>query len=298
MPNSSRELTVRAPAKLNLCLEVLGRRADGYHELATVFQAVDLHDVLTFRPSPDLVLDVVGEAPAGDYNLVMLAARALAKRAPGVGAHIRLTKRIPSGAGLGGGSSDAAATISALNRLWNLDLSESEAAAVGRALGADVPFFLLGGAALGTGRGEMLTPIQNPSRSWFVVALPDLRLEAKTAQVFRTLQPEEYTDGARASRLAQTLGSGRAPSRDELFNGLTSAAYRAFDGLDAYVQALASGTRPGWTLSGAGPSVFLLAASQRDAYDVARTLERLPGRRYVVHSVGPEADRRAEPHGS
>lgn len=166
-----------APAKLNLFLHVTGRRADGYHELQTLFQLVDLADEVRVRVRPDGAI-VRTEGPPGvppDADLVVRAARLLRDRAggPELGADLAVVKRIPLGGGLGGGSSDAATTLIALNRLWGLDVSTERLAALGLELGADVPVFVHGATALAEGVGERLRPVA-VAPAWFAIVHPGL----------------------------------------------------------------------------------------------------------------------------
>ncbi len=165
MPRPFRSLTIRAPAKINLFLKILGKRRDGYHELLSLFLMVGLYDEIAFEPDPrDLRLFVSDPAlTTGDENLVIRAARLLAQRT-GLEpkARIRLQKNIPMGAGLGGGSSDAAAALVGLNRLWRTGLSRSDLSHLGLQLGSDVPFFLKGPSALVGGRGERILPVVLP----------------------------------------------------------------------------------------------------------------------------------------
>ena len=162
-----------APAKLNLFLHVTGRRADGYHELETLFQIIDLADELSIEIGEDGVIERVGGPPgvAQEDDLTVRAARLLRERAgyPGLGARLALTKRIPLGAGLGGGSSDAATTLVALNALWGLGLSVEALARLGLALGADVPLFVHGHNALARGVGEQLQAVSLSARAYAVV---------------------------------------------------------------------------------------------------------------------------------
>lgn len=175
---------VPAPAKLNLFLHVTGRRPDGYHLLQSVFVLVDWHDTLHFelRPAGQLSREDVG-APVPEDDLALRAARAL-QAATGctAGAHITLDKRLPVQAGMGGGSSDAASCLLALNRLWNTRVPLAQLESIGLALGADVPFFLRGRTAWVEGIGERITPVDVP-RCRFLVAKPALGLE--TAAIFR-----------------------------------------------------------------------------------------------------------------
>jgi len=175
-----------APAKLNLFLHITGRRGDGYHDLETVFQLVDLCDELHIdarqdgricrEPAPD---DALLSALRDDQDLTVRAARLL-QQATGVasGANIHVRKRIPAGGGLGGGSSDAATVLLALNRLWGLDWSRDRLAQLAVQLGADVPVFVQGRSAFGRGRGEELTPIDLPQR-WFVIADPGVPVSTR-----------------------------------------------------------------------------------------------------------------------
>ena len=180
-------LTLPAPAKLNLFLHINGRRDDGYHELQTLFQFLDYSDSLTFTPRNDGIISLRGmdELPAAD-NLITRAARQLQQTSGRAvhdqrGADIRIEKRLPTGGGLGGGSSNAATTLVALNRLWELNLSRSQLADIGLSLGADVPVFVQGHAAWAEGVGEQLTPAE-PAEPWYLVLHPDC--EISTGQVF------------------------------------------------------------------------------------------------------------------
>jgi len=164
----------RAFAKINLGLDVLRRREDGYHEVRTVLQSIDLCDRLEYSPAGSLSLECSDpDLPAGEENLVIRAARAL-REAFGIrqGARIRLTKRIPAQAGLGGGSSDAAVTLLALARLWSLPAGPSDLAVVAAGLGSDVPFFLVGGTALGVGKGEEIYPLPDGPVLHLVLSWP------------------------------------------------------------------------------------------------------------------------------
>ncbi len=174
-------LTLPAPAKLNLFLHITGRRADGYHELQTLFQLLDWGDTLHFSADDSGEIHLSGspaDIPPQD-NLVVRAAKLLQPQ--GRGTSIRLEKRIPAGGGLGGGSSDAATTLLALNRLWELDLPTQELQLLGRQLGADVPVFVAGHSAWAEGVGELLTPVVLPQQ-WFLILTPQCHVS--TAEIF------------------------------------------------------------------------------------------------------------------
>jgi 4-diphosphocytidyl-2-C-methyl-D-erythritol kinase len=181
-------LAVDAPAKINLDLRVLGRRVDGFHEVRTLLQTVDLADVVRVGPAPpgvfQLRVEPEGVVPAGMDNLVLRAAAAL-RRSTGDtrGARFELLKRIPVGAGLGGGSADAAAALVLLDSLWGLDLGVPGLEPIAAGLGSDVTFFLHGGLALATGRGEIVRPLPDIGSFGFVLCTPPI--EVPTAEVFR-----------------------------------------------------------------------------------------------------------------
>ncbi|MBU3823898.1 MAG: 4-(cytidine 5'-diphospho)-2-C-methyl-D-erythritol kinase [Candidatus Oceanisphaera merdipullorum] len=178
-------LLLPAPAKLNLFLSITGRRDDGYHNLQTLFQFVDYGDTLGFALAPknELVLNADLPEVATEQNLIIKAARLLqAHTGCTQGAHIQLTKRLPMGGGLGGGSSDAATTLLALNHLWQLGLSRTELANLGLRLGADVPVFIQGHAAFAEGVGEQLTPAA-PPEPWYLILHPNVSIS--TADIFQ-----------------------------------------------------------------------------------------------------------------
>ena len=188
MQDTIRQAPIRwpAPAKLNLFLHVNGRRPDGYHELQTLFIFLDYGDWLEFEPLPGTSLLTLSPTIPGvpdEQNLIIRAARLLQGRLPSpMGAHIRLEKVLPMGGGIGGGSSDAATTLVALNHLWQAGLSEDELAELGVQLGADVPVFVRGRAAFAEGVGEKLQPVEVPS-AWYLVLKPDCHVA--TAAVFQ-----------------------------------------------------------------------------------------------------------------
>lgn len=171
-----------APAKLNLFLYITGRRPDGYHNLQTLFQFVDFGDELAFTPAPELMLSPPLPGVALEDNLIIRAARLLQAHTGCLqGAHIHLTKRLPMGGGLGGGSSDAATTLVGLNRLWRLGLAKHELADLGRQLGADVPVFIHGHAAFAEGVGDIFTAA-SPPEPWYLVLNPGV--EVATPAIF------------------------------------------------------------------------------------------------------------------
>jgi len=284
----------RAYAKINLSLEVLGRRRDGYHDLVTILQTVDLYDTLSFEPADKITLtcNVPGLDTAD--NLVLRAARLL-QRATGqtAGAAIRLEKGIPIAAGLGGGSSDAATTLVALSRLWGLHMSEANLHNLAAALGSDVPFFLVGGTCLAQGRGEMLTPLPALPEHWVVLVRPALEIPDKTALMYDRITQREYTSGSVTRHMARSIQDGRPLEIGLIFNTFEWVAFRLFDHIDAVRQQVVDAGADHVRLCGAGPSLYALYAREQE--EEARSLsERLRGEGLEVYltrtvQVHPEA---------
>jgi 4-diphosphocytidyl-2-C-methyl-D-erythritol kinase len=279
-----------APAKVNLFLEVIGKRADGYHEIATLMVAVSLYDTLEFKEdhSPDIHLRCDHpNLPAGPENLVWRAADFLRQRTGcRRGAAIRLVKRIPLAAGLAGGSSDAAATLAGLNRLWRLGLAARELAALGAELGSDVAFFFATPAAWCTGRGEQVQPVPLGKPLWLVLACPEAGLS--TAEVYRGVTVPDKPESGETVRRALAEGNAEAVGR-ALFNRLEGVA----EGLRpegaqvrSYFKRLGAA---GQRMSGSGTSVFGVCRGHADALRVARELrhgleEGVRCRMFVVRS--------------
>ncbi len=250
-----------APAKLNLFLHVTGRRADGYHELETLFQLIDLADELRIRVRPDGVIERSGgpDGVPADQDLVVRAARLLRARAgqPELGAEIELEKRIPVGAGLGGGSSDAATALVALNELWQLGLGTERLAALGLELGADVPVFVRGENAVARGVGERLEPVALPPRVYAVV-FPGTPVS--TAEAFQA--PELTRNSPSITIPGSPLPSGRGaepPGRND-FEPVVLARHPTVRAAHAWL-----GARGAVRMTGSGASVFAAYADRRAA---------------------------------
>jgi 4-diphosphocytidyl-2-C-methyl-D-erythritol kinase len=299
---------VRAYAKVNVALEILGRRPDGYHEICTVLQAIGLYDELVCEPAADLTLDAPALADNAP-NLVMRAAEAL-QAATGcqAGAALTLHKGIPVASGLGGGSADAAAALVGLNTLWKLYLEPAELARIAPALGSDVPFFLLGGTALARGRGEELEPLPDPLPRWLVVLVPENALPEKTRRIYSMLDPKWYTPGGFVLTLAQRLRTNPATSWRPLGNGLEPTAMEAFPDLRAARNALVETSEqawrefpspagedaePDWNLSGAGPALFTYFGDQRGAERCRTLLAERGYRAYVAPTLSRLASQSA-----
>jgi 4-diphosphocytidyl-2-C-methyl-D-erythritol kinase len=293
-PRVSRAIRLVAPAKVNLTLEVLARREDGYHELRSVFATIDLADRVRVAAARRLDVEVrpdpLGpDAPHG-AELTARAVHALAAAAGRTAAaHVRVAKRIPVAGGLGGGSSDAGAALRGLARLWRVDV---DLQAVGASVGSDVPFFASGARfALVAGRGERVRELPAPVIPLWIV-LVRVAARVATADVFRALRTEEWSDGARSAALARAFEEQRispATIRSHLGNDLLDAASRICRDIgEARLIAGSSGVT--LALSGSGPSLFSIADSRADALRLARIL-RDQGLDARAQELGPSITR-------
>jgi 4-diphosphocytidyl-2-C-methyl-D-erythritol kinase len=294
-PAGTDGVVVAAPAKLNLFLEVLRKRPDGYHDLESLMVAVDLFDTLEVRPAPAGVITLTCDPPGlstGPDNLVVKAAAALRDRVrrPELGAAIRLTKRIPMQAGLGGGSSDAALALLALNEIWKLAQTRDELAAIGAAIGSDVPFFLTPPAAWCTGRGEVATPEPVGRPLDFVLACP--RVGLATADVYRALTVPAKPLPGDSLRAAVRAGDPEAVGR-AVFNRLEGPAFGLAPVVKQTRDRLAALSACGAAMSGSGSAVFAVCRSREEANRVAvalcdsRPAEVPESAVFVVRSLAP-----------
>lgn len=287
---------VRVPAKINLHLAVGALRDDGYHDLTTVFQAISLYDEVVVEPSDALELVVSGEGaddvPVDDSNLAARAVVALAERtgnAPNV--RIAMRKGIPVAGGMAGGSADAAATLVACDALWMTGLSRDELAETAAELGSDVPFALYGGTALGTGRGERLSPVLARTQRHWVVAIANGGLS--TPEVFHELDRLRSTDRppprtAGADALLRALRDEAAtPLAKVIANDLQPAAISLRPALRRTLAAGVESGALGGTVSGSGPTCVFLAEDGDHAVRVAAGLSGLGVCRTVRTAHGP-----------
>jgi 4-diphosphocytidyl-2-C-methyl-D-erythritol kinase len=264
-----RALRIRACAKINLTLRVLRIRDDGYHELRTTFQSLALHDTLTFtaRPGPFAIACDDPHCPTDRRNLVWKAAAARWDARGGQGAlsgvAVHLRKRIPAGAGLGGGSSDAASTLIALRHLWHLRVSDEELESMGARLGADVPFFLRGGTVLGVERGDLLFPLVELPRAWVVLARPGFGVSTREAygwwdEAFR--RRAEGGRGRAEGGRRRPGGRGRRShdggAAEEWTNDLEGPVVERHPAIGRLVGALRRAGATYAAMSGSGSAVF------------------------------------------
>jgi 4-diphosphocytidyl-2-C-methyl-D-erythritol kinase len=288
--------TLPSFAKVNLHLRVLGKRGDGFHELCTVFQTVSLHDDLTFSPAESIELSCSRtDVPSDGANIIVRAAKALLELS-GVrrGASIHLEKHIPSPGGLGGGSSNAAVALLGLSRLWNLNASGDDLRAIAARLGADVPFFLYGGTALGTGRGDIVESIGDLEARTMIIVTP--QVDVSTAAAFTELnapnltnsEPDHILNVCRFDAEAIDLG------RPALINDFESSVFAAYPEIERVKNALVDLGAKQALLSGSGASVFGIFDKEETRQAAMKALDReVNWRKFAVATVSRDEYREA-----
>ena len=267
-------LTVYAPAKINLVLEVLGKD-NGYHRIRSIVQSIDLCDVLNFELDKEIYFKCDEPSLRRD-NLVTRAA-GLLKESTGcdLGARIELGKHIPWGAGLGGGSSDAAATLLALNELWGLRMPPSRLMRLAFELGSDVPFFIHKGTALVEGKGERVRPQPPLPSTSFVLLVPPLpKVPDKTRQMYGSLRVADFTRGEFVEAALLSLRQGERPDSDVMYNAFEKAAFDFFPGLEEYSRVLEEAGAARAYLAGSGPCLFALFSAREEAAELFSRLRR------------------------
>ena len=288
-------MTARAPAKINLALRVGPLRANGYHDLATVFHAVSLHEEVTAEEADDFSVTVEGDecagVPTSEDNLAVRAARLLAKHAKiDAGVHLTIRKAVPVAGGMAGGSADAAAALVACDALWRTDVARADLQALAARLGSDVPFALVGGTVLGTGRGDRLSPVLGRGEYHWVLAIADEGLA--TPQVYERLDtlrtghvvPEPGVDPEILSALR--AGDVRALAA-ALDNDLQAAAVACAPRLRATLEAGDYAGALAGIVSGSGPTCAFLVRDAQHALDVAISLSAAGVCRTVRRVHGP-----------
>jgi 4-diphosphocytidyl-2-C-methyl-D-erythritol kinase len=292
------KITLPAFAKVNLSLRVLGRRDDGYHEISTIFQTVTLHDILTFEATTDerLELDCSdAEIPTGETNLVIRAALLLREHfRTGRGARIRLEKRIPAGGGLGGGSTDAAIALLAFARLWEIETNREELVELAARLGADVPFFLTGGTALGRGTGTGISPLEDAPKMHLVVVTPDVRVS--TADAYKLLNAPSLTkaEGVVNLSVSHTEADFSDFRRGVARNDFEPVVARLHAEIGRALEALRGAGARFAMLSGSGSSVFGVFENEWEAERVCEALKAERGWQVFACATLTRAEYRRE----
>ncbi len=278
-----------APAKINLTLEVLNKRKDGYHEIQSLMQTIDICDVLTFwendwvqiipefcnLPSHD---NLPGNGDSGFLfnNLVYQAALLLKQKTDYQGGVlIQLRKNIPSSAGLGGGSSDAAAALRGLNKLWKLGLDKEELAEIGSRIGSDVPYFIYGGTCLVRGRGEKVIPVENINTKWLVVIPLPISIKEKTAKLYSYITPSHYSKGMVTTNLLDKIKSNNNGNRfrEDLFNVFEVVYNKCFNEFRKWVSELEGMGISPLHLAGSGPAIYYISESKDKVRKVIESLK-------------------------
>jgi 4-diphosphocytidyl-2-C-methyl-D-erythritol kinase len=289
---------VRSYAKINLTLDVLGRRSDGYHELITIMQTVDLNDTICLTATEDTSVRMIctHSELSNDDNLAARAAQAIRQRLSLTqGLDIELHKRIPVAAGLGGGSSNAAAVLLALRQWWQLPLSTTDLQTIAAALGSDVPFFLTEGLALCEGRGERITPLAYrlpPSMRWIMLVKP--AISVSTAVVFRNLTEQDYSDGtASRSVLAALAEGGNQIPLENLHNSLEHSVLEQYPQVAQAREDMLRAGVPYVRLSGSGPTLFSTFSNLSQAAQVQQQLHAQGYEVYLTHAVYPDVEKKS-----
>ena len=269
-------LTLQAPAKLNLTLEVLGERQDGFHEIRSVIQTINLCDSLYFQLGQNMEFKSDMSEWAPEKSLVSKAA-GLLQEATGCtkGVTIEVNKRIPWLSGLGGDSSDAATILRGLNKLWGLGLSLEELLGLASQLSSDASFFLFGGTALAEGRGEIVTPLPSLPHMWVVLMMPPVpRRPGKTKQLYASLRASHYTGGQITDRLVTSLTRGGEVTSSSLFNVFDEVALDNFAGLGKYREQFLKAGAQEVHLAGSGPALFTLVRDKNRAEKIYENFQR------------------------
>jgi len=279
---------VSACAKVNLTLELLGARPDGYHEIRTIFQSIDLKDQLYLEPAPSVNVTCSVRELENEENLVYRAiCRLQEKSGCDRGIKVFIEKGIPIGMGLGGGSSDAAQTLLTLDRLWGLGFGIDGLLPIAMELGSDVPFFLQGGTALGEGRGDQVTQLRSLPIMWLVVLCPPIELSRKTFRMYSLLTDRHISDGSLVDEAVECINKGWFNNKYlyNVFEHVVSQEYKGFDDMvEAFVQAGAE--RP--CLSGSGPALFSFVKDKTAGEVLCEYLQEKGFLSYLIKTVTRE----------
>lgn len=278
----------KAPAKINLLLDVLRKREDGFHEVEMIMTMVDLADRLEMEELPRdsiMISSQAGYIPLDEKNLAFQAAKLIKDRYDvHKGVYIHLDKKIPVAAGLAGGSSDAAATLRGLNRLWGLGISEAELCELGAELGSDVPFCVTGGTAIATGRGEKLQRINNPPQCWVVLAKPPINVS--TADVYGKFRVNELKRHPSKANMVNAISRGSfADICNNLGNVLETVTLQLYPEVRQLKESMERLGADGVLMSGSGPTVFGLVSKEAKVSRIYNGLRGFCKEVYVVRML-------------
>jgi 4-diphosphocytidyl-2-C-methyl-D-erythritol kinase len=280
-------LTINAPAKINLTLEVLRKRPDGFHEIRSVLQTIDLYDTLYIEPGEGISFKCDMEGWSAEKSLLRKAVDLL-QETTGCkkGAAIKIEKQIPLMSGLGGDSSDAAALLKGLNELWELKLAEEKLAGLAAQLGSDVVFFLHGGTALAGGRGEIIKQLPSAGKLWVVLVVPDVPVEAgKTSRMYASLKHAHFSDGSITGKFVDDLRRGKPFRPVMLFNTFENVAFEDFNLKHIYVDHLVKLGALHVHLAGSGPALFTVFTDKAGAEDFFMRCKNQGMKSYLAQTI-------------
>jgi 4-diphosphocytidyl-2-C-methyl-D-erythritol kinase len=279
----TKAIKVKAPAKINLTLEVLGKRADGYHEITSILQTLSLCDTLYLEAAEETTFRCNSPAWSADKSLIIKVIQLLKNiTASTNNVTVKIEKELPLLSGLGGDSSDAAALLRGLNELWKLGLSTVKLKELAAQLGSDVAFFLQGGTALVKGRGEIITPLTALPEMWVVLIMPDMpSVPGKTGRMYAALKPGHFTDGRITEKFASTLHKGTVDSA-MLFNTFENIAFDYYPGLSGYKEHLIKLGAHHVHLAGSGPALFTMFSDKARAEELCRTCNNQGMKSYLA----------------
>jgi len=281
-------LTLNTPAKINLTLEILSKRQDGYHEISSVIQAVSLCDTLHFRLNDNIEFECDSTEWIAGESLIPKAANLL-KQITGYtcGVSIGVEKRIPMMAGLGGDSSDAAAVLKGLNQLWETGLTNEELGELAQQLGSDVTFFLSGGTALMEGRGEVITSLPPVPEMWVIIIIPSVpRMPGKTGRLYSSIKANHYTDGSITRKMVEKIERGTGFSTNLLFNTFENVAFVRYSELNKYRSHIKKTGARNIHLAGSGPALYMVIYDRSEANDLFQRLKQQNMECYLVKTAG------------
>ena len=271
-------LTAKSFGKINVTLEVMGRFPDGYHQIVSVMQAIELCDTMSFKPNSTQNINFTCDMPViqNDDNLVFKAAYLLKQYSEyPYGVDIYLEKIIPIASGLGGGSSNAAVTLLTLCKLWDLNIKQDALNFLAKKIGSDVGFFLSDPSCLAELKGDTITPIKSMKPTNVVLIVPKIDLQEKTKNMYNGLSSKDYTDGKLSFKTAKLIQGGKPPAHYPMFNVFKDIAVARFPEVSIAEQAMIESGASGVQLSGSGPSLFTFTTSINESKNISEKLTAL-----------------------
>jgi 4-diphosphocytidyl-2-C-methyl-D-erythritol kinase len=279
--------TLKAPAKINLTLEVLEKRKDGYHEITSIIQTISLADILEFQPAEKFVFHCDNSEWKAEKSLVSRAAILFASNTDArCGARINIQKKIPLSAGLGGESSAAAITLVGLNHLLHTELLPGDLYHLAEQLGSDVPFFLTGGTALVSGRGEKVSPLPSLPHHWVILLVPpEMETPGKTEKMYSLLKPIYFTSGLITDSFISSLTLGKMKTLPELYNVFDEVAGEMFERIEWHKEQFYLAGAKSVNMAGSGPVLFSLEEDESRAEQITQRLSERGLKAILTHTL-------------